>query len=146
MSDAVEDLVHDHADINRLVLETSRALYSGDHDALEDRLLQLQEQLFRHFAREEEGLFPFASDAAPQFAADMEALLAAHDTICGIVARMASLLETDDTPWDKITALFGRFETTYAAHAAGEAELLERLGSALTGDQRAKLAQVLEGI
>ncbi len=56
------------------------------------------------------------------------------------------MLETDDAPWAKITSLFERFETTYGAHAAGEAALLERLRAALTDEQRGRLATVLAGI
>lgn len=69
MTDTLDDLAHDHADLNRRVLELGaqlRALQrAGAGPAgLEATLSELRERLFLHFAREEEGLFPLGSQFA----------------------------------------------------------------------------------
>jgi len=65
MTDPVQDLVHDHADINRRVLALGGAnprarpqtTANGMAVALVHQMGELRELLFLHFAREEEGLF-----------------------------------------------------------------------------------------
>src|SRR5882724_11397814 len=98
MTDPVQDLAHDHADINRRVLAlgaTIRTLRRDDSDgmarALVTRLDELREQLFLHFAREEEGLFPFVAETVPDLAEQVLAMALAHDAICGGLARMCHL-------------------------------------------------------
>ncbi|HEU4730248.1 MAG TPA: hemerythrin domain-containing protein, partial [Kofleriaceae bacterium] len=94
MTDPVEELVHDHADINRRVLALGTAIRALDRNrgngmalALVNRLSELRELLFLHFAREEEGLFPFVAEAVPELAEQVQAMAVAHDAICGGLAR-----------------------------------------------------------
>lgn len=152
MNDPVQDLVHDHADINRRVLalgSTIRALDRDDGDgmalALVSRLGELREQLFLHFAREEEGLFPFVSEAVPDLADQVHAMALAHDAICGGLARMCHLAAAN-AEIATIAAVFTRFEIAYASHAEVEARLLDRLSGRLDHEQNARLADLVRGL
>lgn len=152
MIDPVQDLAHDHADINRRVLAlgtTIRALGRDDSSglalALVTRLGELRELLFLHFAREEEGLFPFVSEAVPELAEQVHAMALAHDAICGALARMYHLAAAN-ADLTTITAVFTRFETAYGSHAEVEGELLERLGGRLDREQRARLSELVRGL
>ena len=152
MIDPVQELVHDHADINRRVLALGAAIRALDRNdghgmavALVGQLGELRELLFLHFAREEEGLFPFASEAVPELAAPVQAMAMAHDAICGGLARMCHLASAN-ADLTVVLAVFGRFETTYATHADSEAELLRQLTARLDGAQRARLAELVRGL
>jgi iron-sulfur cluster repair protein YtfE (RIC family) len=152
MSDPVQDLAHDHADIHRRVLalgQALRALAAGGGDglalALAAGLGELREQLFLHFAREEEGLFPLVTDAVPELADQVQAMALAHDAICGGLARMVHLASAN-AELTAITAVFDRFEAAYASHAAAEAALLTALRDRLSPDQRAQLAALVAGL
>lgn len=152
MIDPVQDLVHDHADINRRVFalgSTIRALDTNHGDglalALVTRLGELRELLFLHFAREEEGLFPFVSETVPELADQVHAMALAHDAICGGLARMYHLAAAN-TELATILSVFTRFETAYGSHAEAEARLLHTLGGRLDPEQRARLAELVRGL
>jgi len=152
MTDPVQDLVHDHADLNRRVFSlgsTIRALHRDDGNgmalALVTRLGELRELLFLHFAREEEGLFPFVVETVPELGAQVHAMAIAHDAICGALARMYHL-SAANADIAVITAVFARFEATYASHAEVEAELLEKLTSRLDPEQRTRLSELVHGL
>jgi iron-sulfur cluster repair protein YtfE (RIC family) len=152
MTDPVQDLVHDHADINRRVRSLGTAIRSLDrHDgngmalALTSRLGELRELMFLHFAREEEGLFPFVAETVPDLAAQVHAMALAHDTICGALARMNHLAAAN-ADLTVILAVFARFESAYASHAETEAELLCELTRKLDVAQRAQLSELVRGL
>ena len=152
MSDPVQDLVHDHTDINRRVLALGsaiRALDSNNGDgmalALVTQLGELRELLFLHFAREEEGLFPFVSEKVPELADQVHAMALAHDAICGGLGRMYHL-SAANAELSTILAVFTRFETAYASHAEVEAKLLHTLNGRLDAEQRALLAELVRGL
>jgi hypothetical protein len=152
MIDPVQELVHDHADINRRVLALGVAIRALDRDngdglalALMTRLGELRELLFLHFAREEEGLFPFVSEAVPELTEQVHAMALAHDAICGGLGRMYHLAAAN-AEVQAVLAVFTRFETAYASHAAVEATLLSTLGSRLDAAQRAQLAELVHGL
>lgn len=152
MIDPVQALVHDHADINRRVFAlgtTIRALDCGEGDglalALVAQLRELRELLFLHFAREEEGLFPFVSDTVPDLADQVQAMAMAHDAICGGLARMYHLASAN-AELSTVLAVFTRFETAYGSHAEVEARLLQTLSERLDPQQRAQLAELVRGL
>jgi hypothetical protein len=150
--DPLRVLAHDHADLNRRVLalaariETIRA--NGDRTTpreLIGLLDDLRDPLFFHFAREEEGLFPFLAEVAPDVEAHVHAMASAHDVICGAVGRMYQLA-TADASISTLSALFARFEASYAAHARDEAALLDALERRLGDDHRRRLAALVAGL
>jgi len=152
MIDPVQDLVHDHADINRRVLALGAAIRALDRNnasgmavALVSQLGELRELLFLHFAREEEALFPFVAEAVPELAGQVHDMALAHDAICGALARMYHLAAAN-AELNVILAVFARFEAAYASHAEAEAELLRRLTGRLDGAQRAQLAELVRGL
>jgi hypothetical protein len=152
LTDPVEDLAHDHADINRRVLALGTAIRSLGRDecdglalALVTQIGELRELLFLHFAREEEGLFPFVAEAVPDLAEQVHAMALAHDAVCGGLARMYHLAAAN-AEITGVAAVFARFEAAYASHAEVEAELLHKLGGQLDREQRARLAELVRGL
>jgi hypothetical protein len=152
MSDPVQDLVHDHADINRRVFALGSTIRALDRDggngmalALVTRLGELRELLFLHFAREEEALFPMVAELVPELADQVHSMALAHDAICGGLARMYHLAAAN-TDLTTIIAVFLRFETAYASHSESEAELLNALGHRLDPAQLAQLAELVRGL
>jgi len=144
MRDPLRELGHDHADINRRVLELAALIRSQDGE-LARPLRELREQLFLHFAREEEGLFPFVRETVPERAEHVQLMETAHDTICGAVARMVHLA-TAGGDRAAIAQLFQRFESAYGDHATAEAALLAGLEQRLDAAQRARLADLVAGL
>jgi iron-sulfur cluster repair protein YtfE (RIC family) len=148
----VEDLEHDHGDLNREVLALAAhvALVQGDEISLEtsevaDHLVALRDHLFLHFVREEEGLFPFLASAAPDLEDRVSDLIVMHDEICGSLARMVQIVETS-VSLQALVPLFQRFQASYVRHASAERALLEEVATRLTGVQRAELAACIRGV
>jgi hypothetical protein len=150
MSDSVHALGHDHLEINRQVLAVGALLRKLQRDGnaasvLVTALGELCELLFFHFAREEEGVFPFIADAIPELAERARAMSIAHDTICGALARTFHLASAGGDVVAIVT-MYERFEVTYASHASLEASLLEDLDARLDPAQRATLVAMLKGL
>lgn len=146
-ADPVGDLAHDHAELNGRVLELG-AIVSGrrkPESSLVMSLSELREQLFLHFAREEEGLFPFVSQQFPDLADQVHTMAVAHDAICGAVARMFHLASAEAAP-SAFRAVFDRFEAAYATHAIAESELLRNLEGRFDADQRTQLALLVRDL
>lgn len=141
--DPVRALAHDHAELNRRVLELGAA--DQPPALLLPGLRELREQMFFHFAREEEALFPLVSEWIPELADQVLAMIGAHDAICGTLARMihAASAETEVAAWP---GLLTRFQATYADHARHEAELLQRLDASLDAAQRTQLAELVRSL
>lgn len=150
-SDPVRELAHDHAELNRRVLDLSarvEAMRANDHATSRDLqrpLADLRELLFLHFAREEEGLFPFVAEVDAKLAEQVRAMAFAHDAICGALARMVELA-TIDAPMSTLLPMFARFESAYAEHARTEVDVLKRLEQRLDSAQRQRLASLVAGL
>jgi iron-sulfur cluster repair protein YtfE (RIC family) len=146
IKDALATLVHDHGDLNRQVLEIGTLIPSDEPLVVaKTKLDNLREQLFLHFAREEEGLFPFVADHVPELADRVHAMEVAHDTICGAIARMCHLLAAGTNP-PALGSLYDRFAAAYAGHAKMEAELLQSLHDRLNDEERAALAALVRDL
>jgi hypothetical protein len=145
-NDPLRELVHDHAELNRRVLELGEILARHQQiSALLPELRALREHMFLHFAREEEGLFPLVAEWIPALADQVLAMVSAHDAICGALARMIHMasIEADAAAFP---GLLARFQTAYGDHARNEAELLQRLDGALDAAQRAQLAELVRSL
>ena len=146
MSDPIAQLTHDHGELNRRVIALGVQMQKrAEVDALLVPLRDLREQLFLHFAREEEGLFPFVLENVADLGERIHEMEIAHDTICGALARMVHLAQTSSA-LAILAPLFERFETAYATHAQMESELLATLATKLDGEQRARLAALVDGL
>lgn len=151
-NDPLHALAHDHEGLNRRVLALGAIMTELERDgqvpaprALVAPVGELRELLFLHFAREEEGLFPFVGDVVPDLADRVREMETAHDAICGAVARMFDLAATN-APLVAILPVFRRFENAYAEHASTEALLLKSLDQRLDAEQRARLATLVDGL
>ena len=145
-ADPVRELAHDHADLNRRVLELGPSLAKlVSPQPLLPHLQELREHMFLHFAREEEGLFPLVAEWIPELADRVLAMVSAHDAVCGALARMihAASAEGDLAAFQHMLA---RFEATYSEHARSEVELLRRLDERLDAAQRAQLAELVRSL
>lgn len=145
--DAIAELVHDHEELNRDVLAIATMIAAdAAPTTLKPALEELREHLFSHFAREEEGLFPFVADHVPELADRVTAMATAHDAICGAVARMSYLLAGDATSPAVLRPLFERFQLAYAQHARVEGDLLNGLRDRLDAEARIALAALVRDL
>jgi iron-sulfur cluster repair protein YtfE (RIC family) len=109
---------------------------------------RLCDELFTHFAREEEGLFPFIVALLPDARRTVDRLVAAHDAICGRLSHL--LLLTSQTCSDSDLAAFDElltgFNDLYTEHTNTEMTLLQEIGERLDRTQRAKLRRLIRGL
>lgn len=152
MPDPVRALVRDHAEIDRRVTAVGSSLAPLESDErgsvqplLASMLGELRETLFLHFAREEEGLFPFVSETVPELGNSVRAMEVAHDTICGALARAYELARSHAAP-SSIAPVFRRFETAYREHARVEDAVLRAVDARLDASQRRRLAELVSAV
>lgn len=153
-SDPIDELSHDHRHLSELVLEV-RAMLDGGGPASEseraelaDAVGRLRDELLVHFAREEEGLFPFVVERLSELRARVESLRGGHDSVCGAVSRLHYAIGHDaarSAPggWAET---FARFEGFYASHAREEIALLRDVSARLDAASRTELKAILEGL
>jgi hypothetical protein len=134
-------LEHDHSALSQAVSDLRTRI---DSESLGDEFIQelraVADDLFEHFAREEEGLFPFIAEALPDQIGTLEELQVAHDRICGAAARILAVQKPE---LGVVLPLFRRFDAEYTGHARREVEFLRSLESRLSESQRAALAKIL---
>ena len=152
VDDPLEAFEHDHRALNEQVLGLGRLLAElerGDLPtvtaALAESLVALRDDLFLHFAREEEGLFPYLAELTAEFEPAVTELISMHDEICGALARLVHVIQ-DEPRLDALLPLLDRFEMAYARHAQAELRLLESAAARLTGTQLTDLAAKVAGI
>lgn len=140
---ALHELEHEHTALARAVAALHAMGTRAPRDAFLAKLDALVTDLFEHFAREEEGLFPYITAHLPDQAAAVADLQAAHDRICGAASRILSLAPEHD---ELAASLFERFEVELAAHAEREVAFLRALSARLTPDEHAEVAALLRGL
>jgi hemerythrin len=127
------------------VAEVRVALGHERHPELVGILAAIRDDLFEHFAREEEALFPYLHGARPELADAIAKLEGAHDRICGGVSRMIALAEQGER-LALLLQVFERFEAEYRDHARSESEFLRGLARLLTEEQRAHVRAVMRDV
>jgi hypothetical protein len=158
-ADPIHKLEHDHVPLGQMILSLQESLESAARGAqspheiytsFSDALAEVREELLEHFAQEEEGLFPLLLRELPDLNAEVDAVQAAHDGVCGAVARLSYLVQRGPAcfveQFAQVRSLFERFETAYALHAREERALLRRADERLDAGQRQELAGLLEGL
>lgn len=155
-SDPVREFEHKHEHLTGLALEAGRLLRDAPSERMgQDSLRRLRaclkslrDELLRHFAVEEEGLFPFIRANLPAKVGHVEKLAVAHDAICGAVVRLAHAAEAGRAGEGRVTlvSLYERFDKAYALHSREEADLFYALGQAFDAGHRAQLAELLRGL
>ncbi len=110
-------------------------------------LADLREQLFLHFAREEEGLFPFVAEGFPGLGRTVTSMVAAHDRLCGTLSRLIHEVAVNrDGALAQVAPIFSRFQRAYGGHSRRERILLDRIGAQIRPDQREQLTAVVRGL
>lgn len=168
MVDPIRELVHDHRELNGLLVALHESLLRLDRGAsVDDELHEIQdgieafrEELFEHFAREQEGLFPFVVARLPALRERADGLVDEHDRVSKLLTAVVRDLRTiddvertsgerpvsehhDDPIADRRGALavweqsLRRFEELYAAHTKAELALLDEVAGALGTDASA---------
>jgi iron-sulfur cluster repair protein YtfE (RIC family) len=153
MLDPVQTFEHDRVRCSNLVraLGAQRAV-SRRKPVSRKRLVKvierLRDKLFTHFAREEEGLFPFIVALLPDAGETVDRLIGAHDAICGSLSHLLLLTSQPggDTDLAAFDALLTSFNELYTEHADTEMTLLQELGERLDETQRTKLRQLIRGL
>jgi len=140
-------LGHDHVHLGRLVADL-REMVPTSHPDLGPTLAALRDDLFHHFAREEEALFPYLVQTLPDLAPSIAVLESAHDRVCGAVSRLCALVEKSDVkePSPLIAHLFERLDAEYLDHARKESEFLRGLGERLSKEQRKHVRVLIQDI
>ena len=157
--DALRELDHDHVGMGRLVgdlRETAEAVREGRlsvadaYTRFSDGLGELREEIFHHFAREEEGLFPLVVRELPDLEEEVETIARAHDGICGAAARLGHLADQGQEAFTSqistVLSLFERFDRSFVAHSEGERAFIARVAVRLDDRQRAELSALLRGL
>ena len=157
-SDPIEQLTHDHGHLSELVqtaaallarMERAEEMSEGAIDELVHAVETLRDALLSHFAREEEGLFPFVDQKVPALAPQVAALLGDHDAV---IARTADLIRAAEQAaasgvgYALCVSTYDRFVEVYAAHAQSEQALLRAVDAALDTEARSVLRALLEAI
>lgn len=153
--DPLHELSHDHRHLSELALEV-RALFGdgplgdGERAELADAVARLHDELLVHFAREEEGLFPFVLERLAELGPRVETLRAGHDSVCGAISRLhhaighgAAASAGAEAGWRET---FSRFESLYSAHAREEIAVLRDVAARLDAAARVELDAILEGL
>jgi len=159
VADPIQELEHSHGEMSTLVLELAEVLRraragkgpgTATRRTFVARLETLRDELLQHFAREEEGLFPFVREELPDRRSAVDELEASHDTICGAVLRLSYIATHADEAFGAqlptVLAVFERFQKAYAMHSQDELELFRGLGTSLSVERRSKLAELLRGL
>jgi hemerythrin-like domain-containing protein len=167
--DPIEELVHDHRELNELLVAVHEALARVERgqSSLADELHEVRdgieafrEALLEHFAREQEGLLPFLVGRLPDVRARTDALVVEHDRIAtdlttlvkGVSRLEGAAAEAAHAGVGAIVSAWRddltRFEALYAAHAKSEAAFLHDVAETLAKDPSAteQLRVLLDGI
>lgn len=156
----IDQLEHDHLIVEKIVADLREAIQSalrGEREPIELRdtfaefLSVADEELFEHFDREEQVVFPYLTDTIPNAADAILRLENAHDRMCGAMIRMQRIVdEADDERFtegfDALVALFTRFDANFVRHSKEELNLFRTLGEQLTDAQLATLKDLLAEI
>ncbi len=151
-------LEHDHVHLSRLVADLRAmvgelASESTRADLAEDltaTLATLRDDLFEHFGREEEALFPYLMETLPDLRAAVARLEDAHDRICGTLSRIHAVGAKGGAALREqralVSQLFSRFEGEYVAHARHESEFLRNLGARLGDEERTRVRAIMRNV
>jgi hemerythrin-like domain-containing protein len=142
--DPIQELVHDHRELNGLLLAVHEALarVARAESSLADELHEIRDgieafcdELLVHFAREQEALLPFVVIRLPAMSPRADAIIVEHDVIAAslttLVQTVSSVEDATLGPW---RATLARFEELYAAHTRSELSFLEDVVRHLQND------------
>lgn len=145
MGTPLQELAHDHRELNGLLVAVHEAIARIEKGTskLEDELHEMtdgleafREELLEHFAREQEGAFPWLANRLPHERARVDELIAQHDHIAeslnSVIHDLGKPGQTATTStWSQALA---RFESLYAEHSKTELAFFNDITAALEGD------------
>lgn len=145
-------LEHDHLHLSRMVADLRDSFDRGDADPEEvaATLAALRDDLFEHFGREEEALFPYLMETLPDLRSAIARLEDAHDRICGAVSRLHAVAAKGSSALREqhtlVEQLFRRFDGDYIEHARHESDFLRSLSARLNEEQRARVHAIMRAV
>jgi iron-sulfur cluster repair protein YtfE (RIC family) len=157
VSGSLPTLAHDHRELTALFLavresvarvERGPSTLDDELHEIRDGVESLREALLDHFAREQEGLFPFVRDRAPELSSRTDALTHEHDLIATRLTDLVSHVDAIATMPTEGVASFrtslSEFEALYASHSRAELAFLRDVEALLAHDpQTADALQAL---
>lgn len=157
--DLIGQLEHDHHHLDKMVAAVSDAMQAalrGEREPAEiqaeiiEFLSVAEDEVYEHFDREEQGLFPFVLERMPDSAESVRALESAHDRMCGALSRMNRIAsqesETFVEEFEPFVAIFARFEANYSKHSKDEWRLFRELADHIDDGDRDTLAELLRNL
>lgn len=154
--DLIGQLEHDHHHLDRMVEAVNEAVQSSlrgkrTPQDIQSEVLEFltvaEDEVYEHFDREEQGLFPFVVQIMPDAKPTVRELELAHDRMCGVLSRMHRIAIRDPDEFaedfDAFVAIFARFEANYSKHSEDEWTLLNQLAQEVDEDAREELSDIL---
>jgi phage shock protein A len=147
VTDPVQVLAHDHRELNGLLLAVRDALARVERgqSKLDDELHEIRdgiemsrEAILEHFAREQEGLLPFALTQVPNVGARVDRLIAQHDRIAEMLTQLVNeVVVLDAGKLRSFRTFLAHFEELYASHSKDELGFLTEVAASLASDRSA---------
>jgi len=134
-----------HDEAMTALLEAAQRLAGGDREAavvVADVLDFLDRATPRHFADEEESLFPRVLAHAPDLAPRIERLIAEHREHEDRQARLGACYDARDAPG--LLAEARALDEVYRRHVEDEDELFPRLGAVIPAAELAEIATEMQ--
>ncbi|MDB4947017.1 MAG: hypothetical protein JWP97_6551 [Labilithrix sp.] len=152
--DPIDELTHDHGHLgalaHRVTASVQRLAHGGGAEAADELVHaaeSLRDALLAHFAREEEGLFPFVEEHVLPLRAEVAELLAQHDAVVQkATALVGAAGEAERTGAAGCVAALDAFVEVYASHARAEEALLHACDEALDPSRREALRTLLAAL
>ena len=145
MGTPLQELAHDHRELNDLLVAVHEAIARIEKGVskLEDELHEMtdgleafREELLEHFAREQEGAFPWLANRLPDERTRVDELIAQHDRIAESLNAVIKDLAKPDQSASTISwsQALTRFEKLYAEHSKTELAFFNDITTALEND------------
>jgi hemerythrin-like domain-containing protein len=143
VSEALDRLASSHRRHDEEMSALLEAARAGDEGVVADVLDFLERTTPRHFADEEESLFPRLVARAPDLADAVARLIAEHRDHERIHARLRVRFDAGDLP--AVLAEAEGLDALYRRHVAEEDALLPRIAAILDADELAAIAAEMQG-
>jgi len=139
----LQELAHDHRELSGLLVAVHEALARIENGAskLEDELHEMtdgleafREELLEHFAREQEGAFPWVANRLPQERTRVDELVAQHDRIAESINAAVTDLRKNEPDFAKWSQALAHFDELYAEHSKTEVAFFKDVTAALEND------------
>lgn len=142
MSESIaETLTEDHRRCDRLLALVESAADGGDWDRVSAEALEFDNATERHFAFEEEVLFPELEAAAPMAAGPTGVMRTEHRQIRQLLAELKEAVAARDA--DECLGVLGTLHLVSQQHNAKEEAILYRMADQVLGPRAGELLQQL---